>query len=160
MKRVFIAFLMMCLFSPVVFAEDCSSSSVELEAVAATAVGKTAYTATALYGSSGSAIMTSMVGAPAIAGVGGAGAAYVLNKEVFNGDTKADEMARKATVVGAAVGTAASVGTLAAVGAGPAGLAAIGSAVGGGMAAGGMLVLAAPAVAASALGYGIYWLFN
>jgi hypothetical protein len=128
-------------------------------------------TGSAIAGASGSGIMSTLasgavigsgvvVGAATTGGLGGLGAASLMNRHVFNGDTEADEQARTATYAGAAVGTAASVGALVGAGAGPAGLAAIGAMVGGGMAAGAVTVLAAPAVAAVAAGAAIYWLFK
>lgn len=128
-------------------------------------------TGVAVAGASGSGVMSTLAsgaiigsgvvaGAATTAAVGGAGAASLMNKYVFNGDTKADENARVATYGGAVAGTAASAGALLGAGAGPAGLAAIGSLVGGGMAAGAIAVLAAPAVAAVAAGGVIYWLWK
>lgn len=128
--------------------------------VAGTALGVSGATMATVVGGSASTISAAMVGAPVIAGAGGFGAAKLLNKHVFNGDTQADEAGRVGTYVGATAGTAASVGTLAVVGAGPAGLATIGSAVGGGMAAGATVVLAGPIVAAAAVGAVACWLFG
>ncbi len=141
---------------------------------AASVVGVGVTSATVV-GASASGIMTTMastgaivgsgvvVGVPLVAGAGGAGAANLMNRYVFDGNTEADKAARISTYTGAAVGTAASVGTLAVVGAGPAGLAAIGGVVGGGMAAGAITVIAAPVVVAAVIGgavYSVYWLFS
>ena len=132
-------------------------------------------TGAAVVGASASGIMSTMaatgavvgsgvvVGVPLVAGTGGAGAANLMNKYVFDGNTKADKAARVGTYTGAAVGTAGSIGALVVVGAGPAGLATIGAAVGGGMAAGAMVVLAAPIAVTAVVGgavYSVYWLFS
>ncbi len=83
-----------------------------------------------------------------------------MNKSIFNGDTEAAHADRIGIYSGAAIGTVASVATLVTVGAGPAGLAAIGATVGGGMAAGAIAVLAAPVVAAGAVGGAFYLFFK
>ncbi|PSM48498.1 hypothetical protein C7Y66_14205 [Chroococcidiopsis sp. CCALA 051] len=72
------------------------------------------------------------------------------------------------TTAGAVAGTAGAVGTVAAAGsvaglsaAGiTSGLAAVGATVGGGMAAGVVITVAAPAVAAAAIGYSAYSLWK
>lgn len=129
-------------------------------------------TGASVVGASGSAIMGKMAatgaalgggvvaGTAITAGSGGFGAASLMNRYVFDGDSKADKAARVGTYAGAAAGTAASVGALTVAGAGPVGLATIGAAVGGGMAAGAVAVVAAPVVAAGALGGAVYWLFS
>lgn len=162
MKRVIWFVFFACLLTANASAQTIATgSSPIIETTASVAaVGKAVCTTATLSGGSASTIMTTMVGAPALAGASGAGAAYLLNQKVFNGDSDADKAARKATVVGATLGTAASVGTLAVTGAGPVGLATIGSALGGGMALGGIVVVAAPALVAGALGSAVYWLFN
>lgn len=126
------------------------------------AVGVTTGTVSTIYGGSAATIMSATAGAPIVAGAGGYGAAHLLNKHCFNGDSDADKAARTATYIGATAGTVGSVGAIVTCGAGPAGLAAIGSAVGGGMAAGAITVIAAPAVAAGLVGgacYSVYRFF-
>jgi hypothetical protein len=81
-----------------------------------------------------------------------------------NDEREARAVGRTMTTVGAVAGTAGAVGTVAAAGsvaglsaAGiTSGLAAVGATVGGGMAAGVAVTVAAPAVAAAAVGYGAY----
>ncbi len=146
---------------------ECLKTLLDIRNVAA--VGTTTATvATA----SGAGIMGTLastgavVGGGVVAGVGltaGGGAfaaANLMNNHLYNGDTQADQMARRGTYAGAGLGTAASLGTLAVTGAGPAGLATIGATVGGGMAAGAMVVLVAPIAAATAIGASLYWLFK
>lgn len=99
-----------------------------------------------------------LAGASTIGYCAGNGAADLLNKTVFSGDTKADEAARAGTKIGAAIGTAATTATLVSTGAGPVGLTAVGTALGGGMATGAIAVIAAPAAAAVAVGALFYWL--
>ncbi len=151
--------------------EVCSDIEDVANVASVAAVG---VTGTAVVGASASGIMTTMaatggvvggvvVGVPLVAGAGAAGAANLMNKYVFDGNTKADEAARVGTYTGVAVGTAGSAVALAVAGAGPVGLSAIGGVVGGGMAAGAITVLAAPLVAASVIGgavYSVYWLFS
>ena len=125
---------------------------------------------------SGLATVGGAVGGGAVAGivvVGTAPAAlttaamiYVLGDDPVLHETEreARRVGRVATVVGAVGGSPASVGTVAAAGsvaglggAGiTSGLAAVGAAVGGGMAAGVAVTAAAPAILASAVGYGVY----
>jgi hypothetical protein len=69
------------------------------------------------------------------------------------------ESAQLGTVVGGVVGMGASVTAITACGAGPAGLAAIGGMAGGAMATGVGLLVAGPAIAATAIGFGVYSLF-
>lgn len=123
-------------------------------------IGMVSGTLATISGGSGATIMAATAGAPVIAGAGGLAGAYLINKHCFNDNSKASEAARTGTYVGATVGTVGSVGALAVCGAGPAGLATIGSFVGGGMAAGAVTVLAAPAIAAGAVGYAVYWFFD
>lgn len=83
-------------------------------------------------------------------------------------EREARAVGRTMTTVGAAAGTIGAVGTVAAAGsvAGlsaakiTSGLAAVGATVGGGMAAGVAITVAAPAVAAAAVGYGAYKLWK
>jgi hypothetical protein len=79
----------------------------------------------------------------------------------------ARQAGRAATVVGAGAGAAGALGAVAAAGVPglsavgiTSGLGAIGASVGGGMATGIAMTVAAPAVAAAAVGYGIYKLFG
>lgn len=79
-------------------------------------------------------------------------------------EREARKVGRRASVAGAAVGTGAGVAAVSSAGAVSglsaagitSGLAAIGTGVGGGMAAGSAVVIAAPAVAAAGVGYGMY----
>ncbi|MDG2990842.1 lecithin retinol acyltransferase family protein [Candidatus Synechococcus calcipolaris G9] len=124
---------------------------------------------------SGLATVGGVVGGGAVAGVGALGALPALATtgmmyNVLNDDESlpqderdARSAGRVATTAGAVGGSALALGAIA--GAGTAGvsaagitsgLAAIGGTVGGGMAAGVGLTVAAPAVAAAALGFGVY----
>jgi Lecithin retinol acyltransferase len=125
---------------------------------------------------SGLAAVGSIVGGGAVAGVGVLGAAPGLIAKVAmdqilqdDGNLTPDErsarkVGRQMTTVGAVAGSAGAVGAIAACGsvaglsaAGvTSGLAAIGGVVGGGMAAGVVMTVAAPAVAATAIGYSAY----
>ena len=154
-------------------AEVCSD--VVGDAASVVAIASPGVAAVAVAGASASGIMSTMaatgavvgsgvvVGVPLVAGTGGSGAANLMNKYVFDGNTKADKAARVGTYTGAAVGTAGSIGALAVAGAGPAGLSAIGGVVGGSMVAGAITVLAAPIVVTAVFGgavYSVYWLFT
>jgi Lecithin retinol acyltransferase len=125
---------------------------------------------------SGLASVGGSVGGGAVVGVGILGAvpgiiAKVAMDQVLQDDknlTLDERHARGAgrhmTTVGAVAGSASAIGAIAACGsvaglsaAGiTSGLAAIGGVVGGGMAAGVVMTVAAPAVAATAIGYGAY----
>lgn len=125
---------------------------------------------------SGLATVGGMVGGGAVAGVAvlgaapGAAATFAMRKileddeSLVESERAARAAGRTATAIGGMAGTAGTVVTIAAVGttaglsgAGiTSGLLAIGSAVGGGMAAGTAMAVAAPAVAAVAVGYGGY----
>jgi hypothetical protein len=125
---------------------------------------------------SGLATVGGVVGGGAVAGIGVLGMApaaittLAMNRvleddEILTSDEReARAVGRTMTTVGAAAGTAGAVGAVAAAGsvaglsaAGiTSGLAAVGATVGGGMAAGVAITVAAPAVAAAAVGYGAY----
>lgn len=125
---------------------------------------------------SGLATAGGVVGGGAVAGLAVLGAAPGIASAAIMQVALADDeclsdaergsraAGRKASVAGAAVGTAAGVGAVSATGvvaglsgAGiTSGLAAVGATFGGGMVAGSAAVIAAPAVAAAALGYGTY----
>jgi hypothetical protein len=129
-------------------------------------------------GLSGAGVMSGLaaVGGTAVGGIVVVGTApavvsalamrVVLKDDpILHEDERAARKAgRVATTIGAAAGSAAAIGTVSAAGtvaglsgAGIAsGLAAIGSTVGGGMVTGVAVTAAAPAVAAAALGYGVY----
>lgn len=129
---------------------------------------------------SGLATVGGIVGGGAVAGVGVLGSAPgLITKLAMDQVLKDDEtlpsderesrsVGRAMTTVGAVAGTAGAVGTIAASGsvaglsaAGiTSGLAAVGSVVGGGMAAGVAITVAAPAVAAAAVGYGAYTIWK
>ena len=111
-------------------------------------------------GSSGSAIMATVSGTSYLPAAAGYGAAYKLNKHVFNGNSKGDKAARVGTYVGATAGTAVSAGAVATYGAGTTGLATVGGFVGGGMAAGATAIVAAPVAAAVTVGFLCKWLFD
>ena len=117
-------------------------------------------TAVGVVGKSGSAIMTTVSGTTHLPATTGLGTAYLLNKNVFNGNSEGDKAARTGTYVGAVVGTAASAGAVATYGAGTVGLATIGGFVGGGMAVGATAVVAAPVAGAIAVGYLCKWLWD
>jgi hypothetical protein len=125
---------------------------------------------------SGLATVGSLVGGGAVAGIGLVGAApatvaVAAMQLVLKDDDKLSDEERQARTVGrvasvgggvagvagaiGAVSAAGSVAGLSAAGI-TSGLAAIGATVGGGMAAGLVITTAAPAVAAVALGYGVY----
>jgi len=150
---------------------------------AATAAGVGVVSATgAVAGLSGAGVMSGLatvggvVGGGAVAGVGllGVGPAAVStvvmhhvlkdDEHLPSAERQARAAGRVATTAGAVAGTAGAItaistaGTVAGLsGAGiTSGLAAIGATVGGGMAAGTAMTVAAPAVAAVAIGYGIY----
>lgn len=126
---------------------------------------------------SGLASTGALVGGGAVAGIGLSGAvpgvamASLVNSTVLadNDALETEEresraVGRVASYTGAAAGTAGSIAAVSAMGttaglsaAGiSSGLAAIGSTVGGGMAAGVVITAAAPVVAATAVGYGVY----
>jgi hypothetical protein len=125
---------------------------------------------------SGLATVGGVVGGGAVAGIGALGLApaaitsYAMSKvledseHLSSDEREARALGRTMTTVGAAAGTAGTVGAVAAAGsvaglsaAGiTSGLAAVGATVGGGMAAGVAVTVAAPAVAAAAIGYGAY----
>lgn len=137
-------------------------------------------------GLSGAGIMSGLataggaVGAGAVGGLVVLGAApAVLSAAVMNvalrddaalprEERSARKVGRRASVAGAAGGSAVGVVAVSAAGsvaglsaAGiTSGLAAIGATVGGGMAAGSAIVIAAPAVAAAGVGYGAYRLLR
>ncbi|MCW5315789.1 NC domain protein [Nostoc sp. KVJ3] len=116
------------------------------------------------------------VSGAAVAGIGALGMApaaittLAMNRVLEDDENLTSEerearaVGRTMTTVGAAAGTAGAVGAVAAYGtvAGlsatgiTSGLAAVGATVGGGMAAGVAITVAAPAVAAAAVGYGAY----
>ncbi len=125
---------------------------------------------------SGLATVGGVVGGGAVAGIGVLGVAPAAitnlamnkvledNERLTEDEREARAVGRAMTTVGAVAGTAGAVGTVAAAGsvagvsaAGiTSGLAAVGATVGGGMAAGVAVTVAAPAVAAAAVGYGAY----
>jgi hypothetical protein len=128
---------------------------------------------------SGLAATGAVVGGGAVAGLGVLGAApgvvgTAVMRSVLKDDPNLHEPERDAraagrtgAAVGAGAGTAAAIGAVAAAGVPglsavgiTSGLAAVGGVVGGGMAAGVAVTVAAPAVAAAAIGYGIYKLFG
>lgn len=102
--------------------------------------------------------------APAAAAVGVMNVALRDDPTLSERDRVARRAGRTSSAVGAVGGTAVGVGAVSAAGvtaglsgAGiTSGLAAIGATVGGGMAAGSAIVIAAPAIAAAGLGYGVY----
>jgi len=141
----------------------------------------------AVIGLSGPGIMTglastgAMVGGGAVAGIAILGAApAAAMASLVNNTVLADNptmgkkernsraIGRAASYVGAGAGTVGSIaaisaaGTTAGLGAAgiTSGLSAIGGVFGGGMAAGLVLITAAPAAAATVVGYGIYKLFR
>ncbi|MDS3861251.1 lecithin retinol acyltransferase family protein [Thermosynechococcaceae cyanobacterium BACA0444] len=124
---------------------------------------------------SGLATVGGAIGGGAVAGVGALGAApafvttLAMNQVLKDDETLPQEerdargAGRLATKVGAVGGSAIALGAIAGAGTTgvsavgiTTGLATIGGTVGGGMAAGVALTVAAPAVAAAALGFGIY----
>ncbi|WP_373525915.1 lecithin retinol acyltransferase family protein [Nostoc sp.] len=125
---------------------------------------------------SGLATIGGVVGGGAVAGIGALGIAPAAittlamnsiledNENLTSDEREARAVGRTMTTVGAAAGTAGAVGAVAAAGsvaglsaAGiTSGLASVGATVGGGMAAGVAITVAAPAVAAAAVGYGAY----
>lgn len=125
---------------------------------------------------SGLATAGSVVGGGAVAGIGVLAAApaalsvLAMRRVLADDNALSDEergarrVGRGATVAGAALGAAGSIASISAAGsvagvsgAGiTSGLFAIGSGVGGGMVAGAAVTIAAPAVAAAAVGYGVY----
>ncbi len=129
-------------------------------------------------GLSGAGIMSGLatVGGGAVAGIGALGMAPAAittlamnsvledNENLTSEEREARAVGRTMTTVGAAAGTVGAVGAVAAAGSvaglGAAGitsgLAAVGATVGGGMAAGVAITVAAPAVAAAAVGYSAY----
>jgi hypothetical protein len=129
---------------------------------------------------SGLASVGGIVGGGAIVGVGVLGAVpgiiakvamdQVLqdDKKLSHGERSAREVGRHMTTAGAVAGSASAIGAIAACGsvaglsaAGVTfGLATIGGVVGGGMAAGVVITVAAPAVAATAIGYGAYTVWS
>ncbi|WP_199348878.1 RNA polymerase subunit sigma-24 [Microcoleus sp. FACHB-SPT15] len=154
--------------------------------VGQTAIAITSATSAAAGLSGGAGIMSSLAGAGAvvgggaIAGIGvlGAGPTAVttmLMDQVLRDDENLASSEREARAVGrrmTAVGaTAASAGAASAIAVSgsvtglsaagiTSGLAAIGTTVGGGMAAGATITIAAPAVAAAAVGYGGYQIWK
>ncbi|MBB1125603.1 hypothetical protein [Thiospirillum jenense] len=124
-----------------------------------TAVGATIATG------SGATIMHTLAtagGPVTLAGATAVSSAKLMNDALYSdcADQAACDAAQVGTYGGAAVGTAGSAVAVAVAGAGPAGLATIGSVVGGGMAAGVGVLVAAPVVAAAAVGGLAYWLFS
>jgi hypothetical protein len=119
---------------------------------------------------SGLAAAGSVVGGGAVAGLGSlaAGPAVVAkmamdqvlkdDESLPDNEREARTVGRTMTTVGALAGGAVTVGTLTGASAAgiTSGLAAIGGTVGGGMLIGVGMTIAAPAVAATALGYGAY----
>jgi hypothetical protein len=136
--------------------------------------------------SGGAGIMSSLAGAGAIVGGGAIAGISVLSagptavttmlidqvlrddENLASNEREARAVGRRMTTVGAtaatagaasAIATAGSVTGLSAAGI-TSGLAAIGTTVGGGMAAGATITIAAPAVAAAAVGYGGYQIWK
>ena len=112
-----------------------------------------------------------VAGIAVVGGAGGAAMASLVNSTILKDNPAHDaterdsrSLGRKASYAGAAAGTVGGVAAISAMGttaglsaAGiTSGLAAIGGTVGGGMAAGIVITTAAPAVAAAAIGYGVY----
>jgi hypothetical protein len=121
----------------------------------------------AVGGTVGSGVIGGLVvlsAAPAAAAVAVMNFALRDNPLLSEGDRVARRSGRVSSAAGALVGTGAGVSaiSIAGVTAGlsgagiTSGLAAIGGAVGGGMAAGSAIVVAAPAIAAAGMGYGVY----
>ena len=131
-----------------------------LETLADKALDGAGGTVACVAGSSGSTIMATVSGTSYLPAAAGYGAAYKLNKHVFNGNSEGDKAARVGTYVGATAGTAVSAGAVATYGAGATGLATIGGFVGGGMAAGATAIVAAPVAAAVTVGFLCKWLFD
>lgn len=151
-------------------------------AYAATSAGMSVVGGAGVAGMSGAGIMSGLatvggtIGGGAVAGIGVLASAPALVTTAAMRHALADDetlptterqsraIGRGATVVGAAGATAGSVAAVSVAGsvaglsgAGiTSGLAAIGAGVGGGMAAGTAMVVAGPAVAAAAVGYGAY----
>ncbi|MEH2196361.1 MAG: lecithin retinol acyltransferase family protein [Nostoc sp.] len=124
---------------------------------------------------SGLATVGGVVGGGAVAGIGVLGMAPAAittlamnsvledDENLTSEEREARAVGRTMTTVGAAVGTAGAVGAVATCGTAglsaigiTSGLATVGATVGGGMAAGVAITVAAPAVAAAAVGYGAY----
>jgi len=100
-------------------------------------------------------IIISLVGFSTVA------SATLMNSSIYANcqNQTACDAAQNGTYAGG--GATAGAVTLAVIStSGPAGLATIGAAVGGGMAAGAITVIAAPVVAAAAIGGAVYWLFS
>lgn len=118
----------------------------------------------------GGVVGTGAIGGLVVLGVAPAAASVAVMQIALRDDatlTESDRVARRVgragSAVGAASGTLAGVGAVSAAGltglsgAGiTSGLAAVGATVGGGMAAGSAVVIAAPAVVAAGVGYGVY----
>ena len=116
------------------------------------------------------------VGGTAVLGAtSGMGAACIMNNTVLKDDPNLSRKEREsrsagrgASYAGAGIGTAGGVAAISAMGSTAglsaagisSGLAAVGGTVGGGMAAGVGVVVAAPALLAAGLGFGIYKLLN
>ena len=98
----------------------------------------------------------------AIGGIAGFGTAAVMNNTVYSGcqNQGACDKAKLGGYAGAALATVATVATVAMVGANAMGLATIGATVGGSLAVGATMLIAAPIVAAVAVGGATYWWFT
>jgi len=85
-----------------------------------------------------------------------------MNNTVYSGceNQEACDKAKVGSYAGAALGTLGTATTVAMVGANAMGLVTIGATVGGGMAAGATILIAAPIVAAVAVGGATYWWFS
>jgi hypothetical protein len=138
----------------------------------------------AVTGLSGSGVMSGLAwagaGSGAVGGLAAVGAAPAVvtvvamrralrdDPHLPRGERAARKAGRAATIAGGVVGSTAAIGAVSAAGAVAglsaagitSGLAAVGGTVGGGMAAGVGIVAASPAVAAAAVGYGIYRLWR
>lgn len=118
----------------------------------------------------GGAVGSGAVGGLVALGAAPAAASVVVMNVALQDDpnlAESERVARRAgrysSVAGAAGGSVAGIGAVSAAGVAglsgagiTSGLAAVGAAVGGGMVAGSAIVIAAPAVAAAGLGYGVY----
>ena len=159
-----------------------TTSGAAIGAGAATAAGLGAVSAGGVVaGLSGPGIMSGLAAAGGVVGGGAVAGLSVLaagptavttvamNHVLRDDDRLCDEersaraAGRAATAIGAVGGGVASIGAVSVAGVAglsgagiTSGLAAIGATVGGGMAAGTAITVAAPAVAAAAIGYGVY----
>lgn len=155
-----------------------TSGFVGVSALAAAGGVGTVAAAGEVAGLSGAGIMSGLAATGAGGALGGLATLGVLpglasvaimnialrdNECLPDDERSARRAGRHSSVAGAAVGSAAGIGAVSAAGvtglsaAGiTSGLATIGGAVGGGMAAGSAIVIAGPALAAAAIGYGSY----